>query len=210
TAAEWKDITEGFALGTNATFVNSGVKNIKEYTEDGKPLYIAFRYVYRPLSEAGSANIWSVNNFNLSGVTAIGNLTIADQQSGAWSFVDNAIDLPGRSTIEGNGNIMLANGNNGASVQIPNEAWCISKAFELGVIDNGPDRAIPIKRIIDTPLVTYRYNYAEPGDYEVVFVAKNVTATEEKQVIKTVQISKIGRASCRDRVRGCGGRAMCE
>src|SRR5690606_1493110 len=141
TEADWTDITEDFMLGKDASFVQSGIKDIKAYKKESTPLYIAFKYTYRPKTEAGTANIWRVNNFQLSGTTAIGNISIADQKSGAWTFVDNFIDVPGRATIGGNGNIMLANGNNGASTEIAAEAWCVSKAFDLDVIDNGPDRA---------------------------------------------------------------------
>lgn len=200
--ADWTDITEGFLLGPPAdVWISSETKNIIAYKEDGKPLYIAFKYTYRP-PPAAAARTWRVNDFTLSGITTLGEVSIADQWSAAaaaeWTFVSNAIDDNNpitRSRIESSArgrsnNIFFQYGNHDGSQAIGHDTWCISKAFEVDGVNHAGDEAVLVKQITDPQPTTYRYNYTEPGTYEVVFVAINVGIDNvETKTVKTIQIT---------------------
>src|SRR5690606_20822048 len=168
---------------------------ISDYREGDKPLYIAFKYTYTPGDPANfnKTRLWRVNNVKVEGVIGLETSTImntgdmdVESMRSIWTFVDNGKATPGRSIVENNKDIRLGNGNNNTTHQgTPMEAWAIAKVFD---VEDGNDKPIFIKRIVDPQVTEYEYRYTEPGDYEVIFIATNITGVDEnKEVIRTVQ-----------------------
>lgn len=101
-AATWKDITSGFLLGTDATFRASTEQDISDVIEEGKPLYIAFKYVTRPQATNQLARNWFIQAFTINSKEKLGTtaLRIVDQAYAAFTIVDeNKVNAPARSLV---------------------------------------------------------------------------------------------------------------
>lgn len=91
-AATWVDITSRFTLGTSATLLASGVKDISDLLLPGKPIYIAFRYLTKPQAVNGIARQWFIQSFTINSNKLLDNtlaLTIADQAGAGFRIVDD-------------------------------------------------------------------------------------------------------------------------
>lgn len=188
--ASWSNITDRFVLSSvigSTTPTPSGIQDITDLKVEGKPLYIAFKYVTAPQSVAGTQNTWKIRNFLLTGQSNIGPITLSDQSNAGWLLInDGEIIDPGRSQIE-SGNVVNLRGNN-INTNVYTETWAVTKAINTSKASLGPDRAIPIKSYTDPVPAGYSYNYTKPGNYTVVFVASNNTIGHENSVVKTVSV----------------------
>ena len=110
--ATWTDITNRFALGTNATFRASGDKDISDLVVKGKPIYIAFKYLTRPQAVNGLARTWMIQSFGIKSTAMFNNQNIAitDQLLAGFRIVDQDAEntaarasiTPTRITLQGN------------------------------------------------------------------------------------------------------------
>ena len=101
-AATWTNITDRFTLGTSATFLASGKKDISDLLVAGKPIYFALRYINKPQIDNGFARQWMVENFTLTSNAMLNNVpvTISNQVYAGFRIVDeNPVNAPARSTI---------------------------------------------------------------------------------------------------------------
>ena len=102
-AATWVDITSRFKLGTNATFVASGIKDITDLMVAGKPIYIAFKYVTKPQATNGAIRWWYIQSFAISSLAMLDNtipLTLTDIGSAGFQIVDeNKANAPAQASI---------------------------------------------------------------------------------------------------------------
>jgi len=190
-AANWDPITDRFLLASvvgSTTPVPSGVMEISDLKVEGRPLYIAFKYVTEPQAIAGTQNTWRIRNFSLTGESDLGVMTLANQTSAGWLIVNEGeiIDA-NRAGLESESGIMLR-GNN-INKEIKTTSWAISQGFNTSSSDLGPDRPVNIKTYIDPELRSYTHSYTEPGTYNVAFVAQNSTLKENKQVVRTMSIT---------------------
>lgn len=190
-AATWTDLTSRFALAStvgSTTPTVSGVVDITDIKVEGKPLYIAFKYVTLPQAANGTQNTWRVRDFNLLGDSNIGNVNVAQQTTAGWVLVNegDVID-PNRAQIE-TGTIVNLRGNN-VNTNIKTTTWAVTKAFSVSKDNLGPDRPINIKSYIDPHLDKYTYSYKQPGEYTVAFLAQNSTAQEQNKIVKTLKIT---------------------
>lgn len=69
------------------------------------------------------------------------------------------------------------------------ETWAVSAPIYTDKVDLGPDRPIGIKGIRNPKLVEYAYTFANPGNYEVVFVASNNTIHDKKEIVQKVNVT---------------------
>lgn len=102
-AATWVDITSRFALGTSATFLASGTKDISDLMLPGKPIYFAFKYITKPQVANGLARQWFIQTFAITSKLKLDNtiaLNLADQAGAGFRIVDeNKDNAPARSSI---------------------------------------------------------------------------------------------------------------
>ena len=188
-AATWTDITDRFTLATNATYKPSGSQDITDLIQDGKPLYIAFRYIYRPSAANGTRRTWRVQNFNLVSTTAsLGDQTIGDMASAGFTLVDENPDTePAASTISATTVTLV--GTAVTPSQLTSENWMITKGFASGEVDLGPDRPIPVKAIADANMSNFFYTYEKPGTYKVYFVAANANIDNSKETVQELELT---------------------
>jgi len=188
-SATWNDITNRFTYATTTTNVSSTEQDITDQIVDGKPLYLAFKYVSLPQTANGTNRTWTVSALTLNTQTAQGSALAVDQRTAAWTLVQSAnITDPSRSTVSSAGTLTLR-GNNLPNPETEAEIWAVSKSLSLGSVDLGPDFAVPIKNVLDNPLDQYKYRFATPGTYKVVFVASNVSIYGNEPITREITIT---------------------
>jgi len=189
-AATWVDITSRFLLGTSATFLASGSKDITDLVIADKPLYIAYKYVTKPQLVSGDARTWMVQSFSMTSNTSIGLLTLTDMLNAGFRIVKQINDstIVSRSSITATRVTLLGNAYVAGKDPL-HEIWAISKLINAGEIDMGPDLPVPIKGNADTRLESYTYKFTKPGTYKVYFIASNVNINESREVIRQIDIT---------------------
>lgn len=187
-AATWVDITDRFTIATGTTYINSGSKSLNDIVVDGKPLFIAFKYVMnQPIATLGAGRTWRVQSFSLKSNTSIGTQTLADQVSAGWLLVyEGPKEETGRSSITSTTITLRANAVNTTAYT---EDWCISQPVQPGSVDMGPDRSVPVKGYANSRLEEYTHTYTQPGTYKATFVAANSNIHDKKQVLKELEIT---------------------
>jgi hypothetical protein len=184
-AATWTNITNRFTLATNSTLLATSA-NLSDLVVDGKPLYIAFRYITEPQTANGTARTWTVRDFVLNSNTSIGLVQLSSQANAGFQLVNEGTIIdPSRSSVTGT--TITLRGNN-VNTQIRTETWAISKPFDAGEADLGPDKGIPVKGYLEPSITEHVYTYSKPGTYKATFVAANSTVYGTKEVVKSIDV----------------------
>ena len=191
-AATWTDISSGFTLSpvvTHDNFLPSGTVNLLDYAVEGKPLYIAFRYL-TPAQTAARRHVqWRIRDFAVRMVTDLASTVVASQSSAPWTLYHKGPFESGRSATN-TSQLILRGNNTSKNFPEPTEDWAISRAIEVAEeTDLGPDRPIAIKARGDAPLTSFTYQYPASGQYKVVFVASNVNIEKEKKIVKELDLN---------------------
>lgn len=188
-AATWTDITSRFALGTSATFLASGIKDISDLRVAGKPLYIAYKYLARPQTANGVARSWMIQAFSFTSTTPLGTLTIGDHSNSGFQIIRQ---IPDTSTVQRSGltatRITLLGNTFSAGNDPEHEIWAISKRFNPSEIDLGPDRPIPVKGNSDAMVESFTYKFTKAGTYKVTFVGSNINVNESREAVQQLEI----------------------
>ncbi|PYF70631.1 DUF5017 domain-containing protein [Pedobacter nutrimenti] len=184
-AATWTDVTSRVTLATNATFVNTSA-NLTDLVVDGKPIYIAFRYTTAPQAANGKQRTWTVNNLTLKSNTSIGLVDLGDNSNSGFQLINEGAVDPGRSSVSTSAIILRGNDVNTEARTV---TWAISKGFDAGKADKGPDKGLPVKSYLDAEISSYTYRYSKPGTYKATFVAANFTIYGNKEVVKTIDVT---------------------
>lgn len=193
-AATWKDITSSFTLAT-ADYINSGEADLTSAVADRKkPFYIAFRCITLPQTTTSlNTRTWAIRNFLLNTKTDVGVNTSIDQLTGGWTIVEGGSILEsGRNLISASTGALTLRGNvTAAGKLITTEAWAISQAVDLNIVNLGPDLGTPIKGISETMPAEYNYAFTAPGTYKVTFKGSNTSVYGEETVLKEVIITVV-------------------
>lgn len=196
-AATWVDITDRFTLATTITFTSSGVVDISDLIDPGRPLYIGFKYTTRSRAEINDPaherpRQWHMQSFTFTGNTIAGPILLGNMQNSGFNIIHQHPEIPSRTTTSATrislfGHLM----DSPTDPDIHTEIWAVSKPFETGDIDKGPDRPIAIKADQNPPLTTYPHRYEKAGDYKAYFIAKNVNVSKSEEVVREVDIKII-------------------
>lgn len=188
-AATWTDITTRFTLGTSATFLSAGVKDVSDLLVKGKPLYVAYRYITKPQTQNGQARSWMVQGYNFQAITPLGNLTAYDMFSGAFQLVkSNPPTAPARSAVSTSRLTLLANEFT-ADNDPETENWAISAPITWESVNLGPDRPTGIKGGTAARLESYSHIYTKAGTYKAYFVASNTNIDKSSEVVREVTVT---------------------
>jgi hypothetical protein len=200
-AATWTDITSRFRYSVSPTvFATSTVVDISDLIMEGKPIYIAFRYVTLPQATNGTARNWQVESFAVISNKDIGTTdmpvtpTITNLLGAGFRLVDqNPIAAPARSVLTATrisllGNLYDAVNDSGNDPQ--SENWAISRPINTSSFDVGIDKASAIREQVSaSALTSHTYTYTKPGVYKATFVASNLTKNDRKDVVREVTIT---------------------
>lgn len=186
-AATWIDITSRYTLATGASFLPTDA-DLTDLAVDGKLIYIAFKYTTLPQTNNGSGRTWRIQNFVANSKTSIGEVQLADYGGAEFNLVqDGAVIDAGRSSLSST-TITLRSNTSTAGKDITTFTWAISKGFDVGSKDLGPDLSISVKGYVDTTPLTFSHTYPKAGTYTATFVAANSTIYGEKKVVKSVEV----------------------
>jgi len=189
-AANWRDITPEFTLGTTTSYTPSGNLDITNRAEAGKPLYVAFEYLVKSQRDFGAARTWRVQNFNLTADTELGSLNLASMTTGGFRVVNEFVDsLTSRATIT---TTTLTLSSHVASNSDTAQArhWIITKPIDAKTIDLGPDFPQALKSNSDDVLTGFTFpGYPQPGTYKATFVAVNGNVYGRKEVIREITLT---------------------
>lgn len=149
----------------------------------GKPVYFAFRYVGLAAATA-QQRTWRIYNFDVRNRFSETDISMVTNRIGAgWQAV--AINDPGNKGVWFLTNADMIYYNPESNLQAV-EKWVISKRFEPN--KSNPDVGEAIKKYADNPMLSYKYIFNQPGEYEVTFVFSNANYTGSNQIVKTVKV----------------------
>ncbi|MBK0381937.1 DUF5017 domain-containing protein [Pedobacter sp. SD-b] len=180
-AATWIDITSSITIpGANQKVV------LTPYTEQGKPLYVAFRF--KTVNPALVQRLLTISNFSFKTVyddQIFENAKyVYDAGFGAFDFAGEVGKwvIPITSNVNDSFTHPLVDANAPAD-----EDWAISKPFETNRIN--PSTGVAIKNISNPLITNYNYVFSKAGTYKVVFVGSNSTNKDYKEVLKEFTIT---------------------
>lgn len=194
-AATWVDITDRFTLATTITFTSSGVVDISDLIDPGKPLFIGFKYTVRSKAEINDPTRerprqWHIQSFTFTGKTDAGPIVMGDMQSSGFNIIHQHPEIESRTAQSATRISLFGHAmDEPTDPDIHTEIWAVTKPFETGDIDRGPDRAIAVKADQNPPLESYVYRYENPGVYKAYFVGINANINGSEQVVREVNVT---------------------
>lgn len=180
-AATWKDLSAKAVFSTGQDNTPSGVVSLKEFADSSRhPLiYIAFRYT--DTNKPEGQNRWVVRTFTANSVSADKIVTpLATMATAGWKAVD--FRNPAFGWTITSAQLLMPNSKNTDD----NEDWVISKGFDPTAVK--PDQGVALKNISNT-LAGYKYVFARPGTYRVVFEASAVRYNGEKHITRELTLT---------------------
>ena len=187
-AATWVDISSRAAWSTG-TALSSGLIDLSDFTEQGKPVFIAFKYIATP---GTIQNKWTITALSLQNVLEDKTVyTQANFAASNQSITNYGVNSPGlgwlsisnpnlnalnynwvySAGIGTAGSLVITGASTAAAATAPAESWAIMGAVDLRKVT--PDAGLAVKDI-NTLLKTYKPLVAYPaGAYNVTFVASN-------------------------------------
>lgn len=132
TAASWVDISDRYTFPVSETgsLTPAGVNDITDLLEEGKPIFIAFRYktIGLPPAERMGRN-WRVEAFSLESENTYASRQLTSHTNAGWNIVSQGNVDPGRGgTVQTTRLNFLANNVN-QSVAI--DEWAVSRPINL-------------------------------------------------------------------------------
>lgn len=214
-AATWTDITDRFddfnedALtwtgpppppGTN--LVPSPI-NITDLREEGKPMYIALKYIYDGPGTAGSWGL--IDQIVVEAVAEDGTVLLSGPLSsdfpayGAVSPDKNPIRSLNRyydpEGLYPTSNLLVIQSNANATVggvqyfaNSYTEEYFVSVPYNVGPQDLGPDQPVTVTRLNRPTISSLTHEYSTPGMYKVRFVGTDPSLKENNQTIRELEI----------------------
>ncbi len=179
--AHWTDVTSRLVLGNSATNVSSGVVSLNDLKVEGKPMFVAFKYL-SILPAVNKQKQWTISSFQFRTKYPDGRVynnaaTNADASFGLINFKGDSARWVSSTTLS----------HTGLPVGYPgDEDWAITKTLLLDKIS--PDAGTVIKAISQPAPPSFSWVYTTPGTYKVVFVAQNSDVKNVKKVVREVDI----------------------
>ncbi|MDR6569110.1 protein of unknown function [Chitinophaga ginsengisegetis] len=182
-AATWTDISDRAVFSTGQDNTPSGTISLKEFADPKNTaarIYVAFKYT--DYKKTQGQNRWVIRTFEANNISADGVVSpLAVLSSGGWKAFDfkNPASVWSVTTAQ----LLMFGGNKDAD---DNEDWVITKGFDPFYIK--PDAGVALKNI-STVLPSYKYVYAKPGTYKVIFDVSAVRYNGEKRTTKELTLT---------------------
>ncbi len=191
--AHWTDITSKFSYGVSTTYVPSGNYEISELYEAGRPLYVAFRYINKSQEEYGVVRRFLIQSFQMIGQSIYGDHLIGDPVSSDFRLIEKSEDARTASSLTTT--TITLNGyprtTPSADPDPATDTWAVTKAFDLDMLDNGPDRPVALKGNQDPKLRSHVHSFSQPGEYTVTFIGINANIGGSKEIVKQIKITVV-------------------
>lgn len=199
--ATWTDVTSRFTFppedyripvkNGSVTVMNKVVDINDLFGESRDSIFLRFNYyvkAYNGTDKIGRTTV-QISNFSIDGHTQFADIPVYSIKDIKWGFVPTAswagasdkCSLPGaQASLTFN-----CEWNPSADRQIYAVAGPIYKAKD---VNSGVEPSIPIKSLQDPALTSYSYSFNKPGEYEVVFVARNTNVYGKEEVVRRLNV----------------------
>ncbi|AGA76694.1 DUF5017 domain-containing protein [Echinicola vietnamensis] len=182
--ANWTDISDKADIAPNTTITPSGVLDLSEYVESGKPLFFGFKFVGETSATHLPGN-WIIHDFVANTVMDDGSaLPVVTMPTASWSTFSILNDASKWIFRNNNTQAYIIGGGYNAP---PSEDWMITKGLNFTKVP--PDTGLPIQNIGSNALKGYEFVYNTPGTYTVTFIGSNYTVDDHKEVIRQFTIA---------------------
>ncbi len=163
----------------------SGTVDLVNAFEEGKPLYIGFRYKNTP--GTGIPRNWYAYSMNVDASTLLATNNLFSSFTGFSLIYDSNFTSDGmKNSVNYNSYVMFRLPVELRPVEA--EVWAVSPPIYLEEIDHGPDRPKAVKGYRDPMPQKYSYSFSEPGTYTCTFLAYNSSVYGQEEVVKQVKI----------------------
>lgn len=190
--SDWTDITDRFDWAYSGAATPSTEQPLTEFIEEGRPLFLAFRYKTMPQTENGTAANWLISDFRIMNVTdEYGQVTKYDNADSGFRVVDPfaRTEFAANSTVSATQIALAGYDNESVTEEMETDCWVISRPLDMSSSWNaGPDTPEPLKNFSQKDLTVFSYVYDEPGVYDATFIASNLTIRDKKERVKTIRI----------------------
>lgn len=195
--AAWTDITARATLSTGAAgAVPSGNIDLSDFSTQGKPVFIAFKWI----GYTGSAHSkWTVDSFSVKNVLADGTSYITanmNEYNIAYTNYGVTSFSPGFSTYKvssvynwtiSSSSLVITGAASAGAATATAEAWVILGPLDLKKVT--PDAGIPVKNTSQKASdMVYNYVYPAKGEYHAVFAGGKISIDESAYSTKSFQI----------------------
>jgi hypothetical protein len=178
--AKWTDITNRAVFSTGVDNTPSGVIDLSEFSDLGKPVNIAFKYT-DVKSTTAQQNRWVIRTFNAGTVRNDVVTPLAVMADAGWVSV--SVKNPTNVWTITAAQLLMYGGPIGAD---DNEDWVISKQLDPNFIKS--DVGLVLKNI-SAPRNEFNYKYNKAGVYKASFLASNMIGKTSKEVVKELTIT---------------------
>ena len=201
----WVDISDRFTLlgpgkvTGNRAYTNVGYADISDFlTDDDTSLAVAFHYTGNPWVLGQDFNIIRVKNCVIKSYSNGAYADLYGWNDFGWEMVTKFAQQSNRpSEIQENNKVIQfrvgwgAHENDSGTYQGDGaDNWAVSEPLTFQKsLDMGPDKAIGVKGVNDVKKSYFQHTYSLPGEYQVVFIAKNVNASGLKEKIVKLNIT---------------------
>ena len=179
----WTDISDRAVFSTGSNNTKSGVVDLSDFMNEGKPVYIAYKYTGQ--KSATAQRTWTVPLFTVTNVLEDDGAkmpvaaSIADALWSIVKFKNPAVQWKVSAT-----NIKVTGG---AANSDEAESWAITKGLVLNKAT--PDKGKSIKSLDDNTLPSHYFIYTQPGTYTATFEVANTTVYESRKAVKEVPVT---------------------
>lgn len=178
----WTNITSKATLSAGTNNTPSGIVDLSEFVNEGKPVYIAFKYT--GIKSTSAQRTWTIPTFTVTNLLE-DNWTkmpvAADLAGASWAVVP--MKNPAVKWVVSATNLKVTGG---AAQSEEAESWVITKGLILNRAI--PDVGTSLKNISSNALTSSFYIYKGAGDYKATFEAVNTTVYDSRTNVKEVQV----------------------
>lgn len=183
--ATWTNISSRATWATGTATVASGIVDLTSEAQQGKPIYIAFKY-------AADANQtqrkWSITDFKLEHILSDITYTIGDMTNTTPSLGWQTVVMSNPAVKWNLIKDFSITGSTSVAKSVNTESWLVMGPVDLNRVL--PDAGQAIKHIAENmSKFPFKYSYAKPGTYKATFVAANETAEKREEIVKTIVIT---------------------
>lgn len=190
-SSTWSNITDRAILSSGSSTA-SGSIDLSDFAQNGKPVFIAFKYLAVPGSVQ---NKWTISNLAVKNTLADGTVyTLANTTSAAITNYGVAVTFsPGWVFYKitnnygwglSSNNLIITGATNAGGATA--EAWALMGPVDLTKVT--PDTGLPVKGI-ETRLNSFSYSYPGAGTFTATFVGATNNAYGKKEIVKQIQIT---------------------
>jgi hypothetical protein len=173
-AAKWTDVSSRAVFSTGTDNTPSGTIDLSDFSDLGKPLSVAFKYI--DVKTTAQQNRWVIRTFNASAVRGTSVTPLAVMADAGWVGISYKNPLAFWTITSAQ--LLMYGGAVGSD---DNEDWVVSRQLDPNFIKS--DVGYVLKNISTRPS-DFIYKFNSAGTYKVTFLASNMLGASAKEAVK--------------------------